>query len=224
MLVLSEDGGTSIHVLWLSFSGGEEDIDGVSLVLVDLDLLDFSLLLLSRVLNDLLLSVDLVSLELVGEHVLDWGKSEFGSGLVDVLCDGGILSVWTEGTNGDFERIMGSAEKIGKLSGYFVVLGSSNYNGVSGGGDETIDVCSEIDFDDLSILQHYWSFGLERSVMANAVVNRNASWHGDSLGEVLLLLVEFSSFLENQLVSEIAKISSDGSFLNVGEDLLKTKI
>ena len=60
---------------FLAFSSGEEDVDGVGLVLVDRDLLHLAALLFARILNDLLLSVDLISGQLVRQHVLDRGHS-----------------------------------------------------------------------------------------------------------------------------------------------------
>ena len=58
-----------------TLSIGEENVDGIGLVLVDGDLLHLAPLLFPRVLDDLLLSVDLVPGQLVRQHVLNRGHS-----------------------------------------------------------------------------------------------------------------------------------------------------
>ena len=58
-----------------TLSVGEENVDGIGLVLVDGDLLHLAPLLFARILDDLLLSVDLVPGQLVRQHVLNRGHS-----------------------------------------------------------------------------------------------------------------------------------------------------
>ena len=98
--------------------------------------------------------------------------------IADLLDLGGDILVQTTDLDcpgGSKESIVGSQNDIGSLS----LCLSSDDEGVSGTGGVSVDVSSELDLDDVFVLE---SLGLllARGEVAADFVDRNAAWECDS--------------------------------------------
>lgn len=115
------DGGSELRFLWLSLSGGDEDIDGKDLV--DLEFGWVSLLVEGLLVEDDVVSIDEVLFDLMREDSLDGvnliGVSDFLEGFSDLL----VGVAWLEESEGSLGLLVGSQNNISFSSSNDGVLG-----------------------------------------------------------------------------------------------------
>ena len=102
---------------------------------------------------------------------------------------------------------MRGQEGISGSSGDLFVLGGADGDGVRHDGDEAVNVSAHVDFGQIAVLEDHVGIAVERRVVANAVVDRDAAGKGDALADLLVLLEGLAGlFLEAgvRLLADVA--------------------
>lgn len=87
-------------------------------------------------------------------------------------------------------RIIGSKNGVGSATSGRVLLGGAHDRRERRDGDESVNVCAQVDLDHVALLQQNVDFAAHRRKVAHAVVHREACGEGDALLQVLVLFVE----------------------------------
>ncbi len=160
-------------------------------------------------------------LEVVGEHSFQWVDLVAIADLLDSVSDLVVEVSWLQDSQGCLGCFVGGQDDISFSAGYGSLGVRLHDDRVGDKGRETIDVGSQFDFDEITLLDGGGLLWHGR-VMAADFVDRNASGEGDSL-EDLLLVVDLGELLEQEVVSEEADVEdlrADGDLLDdFGEDV-----
>ena len=138
----------------------------------------------------------------MGEDSLDW--VDFVS-LAD-LADGGsdlfVVVSWLEESYSGLHAIIGGSDGIGLDAGYLLL---SDNNGVGEDSEESIEVGSKVNFDNISGAE-FDIVTLKRGEMSTNFVDREAGGEGDSSSE-LLLLEGLLALRYNEVVTKFADLA-----------------
>ena len=132
---------------------------------------------------------------------------------------------WSNESESGFGAVVGSKKSINSSS----LLSVTEDDGVGDDSDVSVDVDTKIELDDIAVLHDDVLLnGRERSVVANAVVDIGLGGEGNTLGHVLLFLVDFVGLLDDQIVSVFADLEGAHSDLGLldkeGEDSEKREL
>lgn len=138
------DGGTCLQGTDLTLTGGDEDINGIHLVLGKLNALEITQVKIGGVQDDLLLAIGLILELVVGQHTLNGLDVVSFSNLVNSLGDLHVLVTGTDHTDSGLKGGTGGLDDIG-LGASDGTIGTNN-NGSGNSGTVTIDLSTQLAF------------------------------------------------------------------------------
>lgn len=139
------DGGPHFGLLGLSFSGGNENVEGDNITRGEFEL--FHLVLSVGLSDNAVVSVDKVLFEFVGKHSLHSVALEFFADSVNSLGYFAVFSLLLDRSESGLLSVVGGEHDVGFSSVY---LFSANYNGMGGLSDIPVNVATEVNFSDIS--------------------------------------------------------------------------
>jgi len=196
-----EDGGTSLTLRSLTLTSGHNDINGVNLI--DLEGGILNLLVNIGALDNGLVTIDDVALELVAQNTLERLALEHLGNLTDDL---GTLLVgvsWADEAVNALSGEVSSADGISGATGGGNLGALTADDGVSNLNDEAVDVNTEVNLDEIALLEDSLVLRDERREVTSAVVDRDASGEGDTLVH-LDLVVNLGCLILDLLVGSFA--------------------
>jgi len=197
-----EHGGAHVAELTLTFTGRNVHVEVDNLTLVESPLFNLLGGLLLR--DDGLVAVDAVLLDFVGESTLHHVALVGSSDLVHVLGDLVVGRALFDLAFSSTENIVSSFDRVSSTRGSLAI---TNNNGVGSGGTEAINLGTNADLGNITSSK-LGGLVLERGVVTNNVVDRDASGESNTTIDLLCLLtvVNFLELLLNVCIDSLAHL------------------
>mmetsp|Transcript_1518 Transcript_1518/g.4477 ORF Transcript_1518/g.4477 Transcript_1518/m.4477 type:complete len:401 (+) Transcript_1518:242-1444(+) len=213
------DGVTELRLLALALPRGHHDVDAVDLVALELELVH---LLVGRLRgDDDAIPVDDKLLQLVREDALHRLAAVLVRDLGECLGD---LRVGVANLDQAQRRLGGVPRALDDVGPLVVDLLLADHDGVGGAGDETVKVARHVDLGHIPILE-LPRLALQGGEVAHDLVHGDARRERDALLDLaplaVLLVVELSGLLLDELVAHLAEGGDVGAVLALLDDLLE---
>jgi len=212
------DGGSVFSILSLSFTGGDIDIEGIDFMDLEFVFLDF--LVISGLVDNGGVSIKQVLFKFVGEDTFKWGTLVSFSSLSDDISNIVVSISWLNSSQRSLDSIIGSEDDISFSA--FNGLASGDNDSVGNLGNETVNVDTEVNLDEVTCLK-FNGFRSEGREMSADFVG------GDTGGESntflhLLLAIDLSAFAFDFLITELAEINDVSINDSLSDDSFKDSV